>query len=652
MKLLYDIYMKKFKNFMRRIGKYTMAIIGCLTFLLCAGLYGCGIDAPEGEEYTAYNLYGTRVLYRPNNYSYDEAVGELGNARYYSILSYNILEYLYNIYGTHIENSKIKAILYGTDSLTQVEAEGIPEMSATNFNSTGALTEFYYDNIRYQITSINEVIKTSTYTNEAGIKYFEATQTLKGDTSKGWNWSVGYNYAGDLTGESPKPCGTIFENVNANNNILESVYSGVEFLDDEDNDNAYLNDWISKINKTNINYPEQFAGVQANTLTEHNKYYTGGYVDLLEYSIYKLVLGYTAEEIEDGIRISYDSTTGLPQITAEDKPITEALEDVRKMFEKLGSYVGITKDENVVEGEVSDVQKITDFILDVVIGQQSQVEVKYTISGSPVTAENKTTTITLNRDYENVVKNIVTYASTLSNIGAEDKYDEEENFIGRDFVTVDDAYMAAAVKFYRGDDFLIVPSDEDCFRDVPRNEYQSVCFMFGSEGMTISDIFLCFQYYAPDGVSKEEGKYADYLDINVNFRYYNAATDTLITLPLSGDNSSGKVRVKYGNLNDNAEDFYTMFTFAEEFTLNSIFDLDILTSDEFDGQEILINGTTKVKDYYHLNKSQTYGYYGSLNEEYIENDYFEICFDIDKVPGDMNTNYNFQVGFGYLGVAV
>ena len=323
------------------------------------------------------------------------------------------------------------------------------------------------------------------------------------------------------------------------------------------------------------------------------------------------------------------------------------------MFEKLGSYVGITRDETVVEGEVSDVQKITDFILDVVIGQQSQVNVKLkTTYPSSSGLSPKEETVTLNRDYENVVKNIVTHASTKSNIGAEDKYDEEENFIGRDFVTVDDAYMAAAVKFYRGDDFLIVPSDEDCFRDVPRNEYQSVCFMFGSAGMTISDIFLCFQYYAPDGVSKEEGKYADYLDINVNFRYYNAATDTLIILPLSGDNSSGKVRVKYGNLNDNAEDFYTMFTFAEEFTLNSIFDLDILTSDEFDGDEILINGTTKVKDYYHLNKSQTYGYYGSLNEEYVENDYFEICFDIDKVPGDMNTNYNFQVGFGYLGVAV
>ena len=651
MKLLYDIYMKKFKNFMRRIGKYTMAIIGCLTFLLCAGLYGCGIDAPEGEEYTAYNLYGTRVLYRPNNYSYDEAVGELGNARYYSILSKEILSNLYYIYGSYVENPNTRAILYGTDSLTQVEAEGIPKMDATNFNSTGAKIQYYYDNIRYQILSVDENL--TSYNSNGSNVSFDATQILKADTSKGWNWSVGYNYAGDLTGESPKPCVTIFENVVANNNILQSTYNGVYYQKRGTNEGIYQNDWISKINKTNINYSEQFAGVEANSLNDHNKHYTGGYVDLLEYSIYKLVLGYTAEEIEDGIRISYDSTTGLPQITAEDKPITEALEDVRKMFEKLGSYVGITRDENVVEGEVSDVQKITDFILDVVIGQQSQVNVKLkTTYPSSSGISPKEETVTLNRDYENVVKNIVTYASTLSYIGAEDKYDEEENFIGRDFVTVDDAYMAAAVKFYRGDDFLIVPSDEDCFRDVPRNEYQSVCFMFGSEGMTISDIFLCFQYYAPDGVSKEEGKYADYLDINVNFRYYNAATDTLITLPLSGDNSSGKVRVKYGNLNDNAEDFYTMFTFAEEFTLNSIFDLDILTSDEFDGQEILINGTTKVKDYYHLNKSQTYGYYGSLNEEYIENDYFEICFDIDKVPGDMNTNYNFQVGFGYLGVAV
>ena len=200
MKLLYDIYMKKFKNFMRRIGKYTMAIIGCLTFLLCAGLYGCGIEAPEGEEYTAYNLYGTRVLYRPNNYSYSEAVGELGNVRYYNILAFNILMDLYQVYGN-----------YG---INKIEAEKFITETQFNYNAN---EYYYYDNIRYQITNIE-----STLTTYEGSDYYVGTQKITADTSKGWNWSMGYTTdSGAGVPENNKD--TIFgTNISVNNNIIKN----------------------------------------------------------------------------------------------------------------------------------------------------------------------------------------------------------------------------------------------------------------------------------------------------------------------------------------------------------------------------------------------------------------------------------------------
>ena len=551
--------------------------------IVCVTLTGCmGSDPDNPDTDTGgINIAGVKVLRKPlEGYDFDGNVPENdGTTDFYYSLAYDIISALFSTYGNFNSDTAAGgewfAYLYRETGNTQM-GELAEQFAA---NPDGFL--YYYDAIRYQITDVQG--KTDTV-------------TVTADTSKGWNWSL------PITDSNYYPLiwfyGRKVEQVSSNQVETANLPKSGNISFTYEGLNYYYSGYDQDIY---IFTPSIFQSAFVNE----------DYINGLTYAIYSLVLGLQPNQMS----VSYDS--GLPVLTVEGYPATadqtsaeRALEDVKILFNQLGSYVGLTERNKVA---------ITNFVLDEIIGESAQQ-----LTGL------------YDLYYEDVVSAIVDYGGTLTTIG------EANEETGEGETTVGDSFMASEVVDYPYTSFFSsFEGDPFQYTDGPY-EYQSFVIMPSKE-TEITDIWLDFKYDAgKDGdLIYDESKF---LDINVSVRWNK------------GDGSPVKVLTKSIRIYDGMYSFGAEGSFLE-------FELDLSEMEggfgevvkvgQFNcpkalipnpltqGRVIPINGFTDARRYYKVIESESYGGYGVLDESRIEGSYLEVAFDVVKQPGDTTTNYAF-----------
>lgn len=171
---------------LRAKGKSFIAFLLVLILVIFSGgcVYG---DTPEES---GVDLLGIKVLSRPLSYDYNGAVPE-GSQNYYQQYADDILRYLYNVYGVvnqhadsfPFENSNVFADIIKYDEEPDPEIVALAEAWAADSTAGASASDtflYFYDAMRYQITSIVQDSATGEY-------------LVRADIGAAWNWSLPYN---------------------------------------------------------------------------------------------------------------------------------------------------------------------------------------------------------------------------------------------------------------------------------------------------------------------------------------------------------------------------------------------------------------------------------------------------------------------------
>ena len=450
------------------------------------------------------------------------------------------------------------------------------------------------------------------------------------------------------------------------------------------------------------------------------------YQDALEYAIYLFVLGYDYEvdgvESEDApffdFQIRHTDESGImePHVYVggwgnDYIPISEALDRVKALYADVGSYVGLTAPDPENPEEESNLDQIKRFILDKIIGLEKDDDGNY-VSTSTIQVTNSVRAsngylqtwvdingdgivdaselnitdsatlqrddISLDREYETVVQNILDYACDQVLIGGSD--DNEP-------VNIDTPFPISQIVDYAGDYFSLNYEDENgndddsmVLRHIEEAEYQALSFKFLPEyiGENVTDIWLVFEYGYPEADQDPTKTYLDELVINIGFNVYDSETGTLTKsntiqktikcgqAAFFSDYEAGimpdqnAVYIQEDDIGDLGSD--DTISIPGGIPIKMVFDdtmdnnvLNTAVSGTVTGDYtsvITINGDSDARNYYKLNNSTSYGQYGTFNEEmfFDKNDYFEIYFDVVKAKGidSENINYGFKVGLWTL----
>lgn len=557
--------------------------------IVCVTLTGCmGSDPDNPDTDTGgINIAGVKVLRKPlEGYDFDGNVPENeGTTDFYYSLSRNIVRQVFRTYG--IFNTNVDTMYSNVfDMLYQNSGnEKVGELANEMKNGDVDQFLYFYDAIRYQITSVDKA---------------SGNYRVTADTSKAWNWSLA------VSEENYMPFVYAHKGRTQSGNIITNTFSETEFTYN------YFNRYYSG---ATLPGDDEFV---LDTTDFQTAYVNEDYINGLTYAIYSLVLGLQPNEMS----VSYDS--GLPVLTVEGYPATadqtsaeRALEDVKILFNQLGSYVGLTERNKVA---------ITNFVLDEIIGENAQQ-----LTGL------------YDLYYDDVVSAIVDYSGTLTTIG------QASESTGEGETTVGESFIASEVVTYPYTSFFS-SFEGDPFQHIDKPyEYQSFVIMPSKE-TEITDIWLDFKYDAgKDGdLIYDESKF---LDINVSVRWKK------------GDGSPVKVLTKFIRIYDGMYSFGAEGSFLE-------FELDLSEMEggfgevvkvgQFNcpealipnpltqGRVIPINGFTDARRYYKVIESESYGGYGVLDESRIEGSYLEVAFDVVKQPGDTTTNYAFYTAIAGL----
>ena len=657
-----------------------------------------GNDGLNGEQLTSANLYGTKVLYRPDDYDYDIGSGGAtgdgsGTNDYYGKYAWNIINFIYRIY-TIADNIYI----YGDETINANN----PDFILDNI-------PYLYDSMRYQVNT--EALVTQRVVNHAdGTKTIEDLKennltyyVVGADISLSWNWGAPYDlklvYPDDyntedtnayLTFEKDTSTNTEFSIVKINNNI----YAPYDDL------NSGLDSFINKI-QTYYNYTfynqaseqglmKYYLGTSSATETEDEEY--SDFVKALEYAIYCYAIDIEPSQVS--VTFAQDGTPNFKIGTYAS--VDEALNQAKENFKKLGSFVGLS---------TRQIEKIKQWVLDNIIGQNvvsnNDYFYKYE-NATEIVTENADGTITysydfgnynsvneLGRNYEETVSNIIDNVCSEVSIGKNDD--------GSD-VTIDDRFPASEIMEYAGvannvygDDSFAVPGEENSSEKIRPYEYQSIAFMI-KEPTNVDTLSIAVKYDAGlDGT--QEGVYGEkYIEMIIDVNYYNHTTDELQVL------KSQKIKVYDGPFN--SSDLYLTSTGGkDEFITDSTAPKDHFSGVTFDdlgiknlssfnvdigggilktdvgqagyGSEKLITetplvltGTSNVRKYYEIVEPGS----SELDEEVIADgytylsgrfdsdmfggaegcDYLEVTFKVIKEIGDLGSNYRFYAG-AYLG---
>ncbi len=574
-----------------RFFQVAFAVVICFTLAGCAGT---SPDSPDWD--TGINLEGVKVLRKPLSYSFDENVPENdGTTDFYYALSNDILTQLFAIYGNFNNSSLIATdenyIPLFDNILQQINSETnnaqLTEL-AEQFAANPDGFVYFYDAIRHQVTSVQQDAATGNY-------------VVTTDTSRAWNWSITANIEG-----YPSLVYGLISNLQENGMLVSNNFTEEQFT------YSYFNEYYTGLRPvgTEIFFPTQFQSAYVNE----------DYINGLTYAIYSLVLGL------EPAAMTVDYTSGSPVLTVEGYAATadqtsaeRALEEVKILFNQLGSYVGLTERNKTA---------ITQFVLDEIIGERAQID------------PTLPTPYSYDLYYEDVVSAIVDYCGTLTTIG------QASEETGEGETTVGDSFMASVVEDYPATSFFTT-FDEDPFAYVEPSEYQSLVLMpaVTEENPTIriTDMWLDFQYDANrDGNAIYDESLS--IDIEVVVRWNKGdgsdireVRQTITVVDGPADPGEDGTTLEF--------EFETLF--GEVVEIGAFNCPAALTPP--DGERVItLTGLTDARRYYKVMESSTYGGYGVLDESRIEGSYLEIAFNVTKTPGDTATNYEFYTAISNL----
>ncbi len=613
---------------------------------------------------SALNLYGTKVLYRPDDYDYNVGSGaQNGEVNdYYGQFAYYILRDLFNMYALTDEN----LVLGSVDG----ESGRLPDFEESNI-------AYLYDSNRYKVDTIGYV------TNAVIIGDDESqTQTelenpfyvVGADLSVKWNWTI--------------EADTAEENLKAFI-YADTTQSGVTPV--QQDDHVYVNVgqspsqaieqyYTSEENFAISTYQELF--LSTSDPTDYENY--SDLVKALEYVIYCYAVDY---DDFDAVTVEYDDESITVQI-GDFESVDEALQEAKDRFTVLGSYVGlvdrqITKIQNWVLNNIIGDNALND---DDLFSSYQNVTVYMNESGEILgynfnDSNTSSSHSVLGRDYQTAVENIISGVSQYVLIG--------------DGVTIDQRFLASEMAEYVGDMFLIAddtnfPAESTLPTHIPAQEYQSAVIM-PRESLDMYGLVIALKYDADlDGT--EEGVYDRdrYIEIIVDINYYDSSTQTRQVL------ASRQVKVYDGPydinyLNDGSGESGDGTTAPVDHTSALMFDFeeaihvgqfstdigggilmtDVGTVGNYEGEPfistnpLVLVGTNDARRYYEIVEYGTNPEYdtdeldpgktylsGRLNSEmFAENngsDYIEITYKVIKDAGDMDTNYKFYTGIALV----
>lgn len=580
-------------------------------------------------------LYGTKVLYRPEHYDFDQGGGSY--ASYYAKYAYTILANLINVYGVssatnqylEIKNYIYDTIRYKTYAIAEVTTEIDQEGSSSTLDTPRFVVFVNADadwNMTMQYTDENISLQAYPYTlNERFIDINDTT-----------SYEISFDYIDE---ETYLP--NIYYNTKGEEyqqSILAPTYDG-EFTTDPENEN--FNSLINSGNYSDV-------------------------VKAVEYALYCFALDLTP----DPVTFTEGTTATQPiNVSIGGQSAQSQLDYIKEVFNNMGSTVGVSSRMQT---------KLIDWILDTIIGEDARAndtvvyydnatknkDGSYTLGTSSKTVPNA-------RDYENVVTNIVSTVCEQVQIG--NVNDEDVN--------VDDRFLASEVRDFWGDLFSIdVNNEEDPFVNIPAMEYQSAVLMFNDDledidyinddytttkvkGHKVENLWLVFQYDAGnDGLNNVDPNASITIQVHLN-AYINGvymqdvAESQMITVPDGPMDYGNTGMVMFLNIGDTKNGL--IFNSFNTEVGNGI----LKAMDKYDGSTLISDplilvGTTELKDYYKLIEPEepledgtTYTY-GILDHTKLtgadQTDYLEIAYEVIKVAGDTETNYKFQTGIAFI----
>ena len=654
-----------------------------------------GNDGLNGEQLTSANLYGTKVLYRPDDYDYDIGSGGSsgdgsGTNDYYGKYAWGIINYLYNIF--EIANQQY---IYG-DTENDILANN-PDFILDNI-------PYLYDSMRYQVNT--EAVVTQRVVNHAdGTKTVEdltvnnlTYYVVGADISLAWNWGAPYDLK--LDGQKTNAyltdsefTVTFYKNTNEEEcydyiSIGNNIYNGYSLMDDfTTNSTTYYTDINSMFLSDFMKY---YLGTSSASETEDEEY--SDFVKALEYAIYCYAIDLEPSKVS--VTFAQDGTPNIKIGTYAS--VDEALNQAKENFKKLGSFVGLS---------TRQIEKTKQWVLDNIIGTDvvSNNDYFYIYKNAiEIVTEKADGTITysydfgiyesaneLRRNYEETVSNIIDNVCSEVSIGKNDD--------GSD-VTIDDRFPASEIMEYAGvannvygDDSFAVPGEENSSEKIRPYEYQSIAFMI-KKPTNVDTLSIAVKYDAGlDGT--QEGVYGEkYIEMIIDVNYYNHTNDELQVL------KSQKIKVYDGPFN--FHDLYLTSTGGKsKFVTDSTAPEDHFSGVRFDELKIknlssfnvnigggilktdvgkkgyskdllitetplVLTGTSNVRKYYEIVEPGS----SELDEEVIADeytylsgrfnsdmfggaegcDYLEVTFKVIKEIGDLGSNYRFYAG-AYLG---
>lgn len=671
---------------MKKRSKYRfLSIIFCFMFMLFAGcdggMGGIGGDSPK-------SLDGVKVLSKPATYSFSEAVGDYASEYYYNLFARETLKNLYNVY----ENMEYD--LNKNELLKDIDINN----GETYENFSDEKNKFYlFDSLRYTIKNI-------TNTNDENGNLVR--QTIIIDTNSKWNWTI-ENKAGVYSNIFEKMIITSPYNniVTYNSTTGEIIISGRTLLELLDLAGSTISPSFGQIYDSNNEAKKEGTNVtnywsspyyqkEIEGKTDAQIDVVNYFQDAFEYVTYLFVLGYDYVNVsedgnktpsEDAPLFTFTTTYGADGLISGisvngwgNTPISigDALGKVKALYKDQGGYIGITAENK---------EQIKRFIQDVVLGENAykqeynQISIglyenteESGVASQPV----KTGELKLNRNYDKIIENVIDYACGEAPIGYDSTYDNGDGTTGKT-IGLDSPYVVSKITDYKGDYFFANYENNDdsqMFKYIDAAEYQSMV-LYPQEtelNVPLSDIWIGFEYFENPDSSKTM---AESITINVGFRYFSStANGGQGEIVCSGEK---QLEVKYGKNgevsgeNPDVNWVYIGYSELEQGQYDIALTKDLAIKTKFNsnigngvinpfvsGTEIttnyaskLISGTDKAREYYKLNPSSSYGFYGTLDESKfsVQNagadacDFLELYFDVVKVKGASGINYNYKV---------
>lgn len=676
--------------------------IFAVVMMICISLLfvGCGNTDNSDDDFdwsgggngsqteATNNLYGTKVLYRPDSYDYDTGSGgEAGKPNdYYGQYAFAILNGLFNLYAIP-QKQRVTELL-------------------DNFKNETFYNDYYYylyDSIRYKVDTIGKVTQTKTIGGEAtnlSTPYY----IIAADKSQQWKWSFDINYN---SMEVPLNQTTTYSGMA---NYYNFVYVSSKNLPIE---YSTLQDYTKTIFKSAVAYQQVIEinqnGIPKN-INKYNQIFLGtdlqddysnysDFVKTLEYVIYSYALDLEPQLVSVTINSPTNAIPYTVKIGAY-ATVDAALADIKALFKKMGSFVGltnrqITKLQNWIKTNVIGLDDTikNDTFYDYSTGGITEIlNEANQVVGFEFNQQGDAKIADLGRDYSKAVDTIVKSVCKNVSIG--------ENSDGSD-VTIDDRFLASEIMEYSKNMFEIIDdnnfpigssaTDENVLRPL---EYQSAVLML-NKPMGIMEVDVAIKYDADlDGT--EEGVYNmdKFIDIIVELNYYNHDADKMFVV------DSKKMRVydgPYSMTFEGVEADLPEFHGTAMLSVSNIAEegKDLLVSQEIAGVQgqllpvkafnpdvgngilktdvgingygddpkvsqkpLVLTGTTDVRKYYNIveptdqelgNDADRFTYItGRLNPKKFSgsdgSDYLEITYKVLKEKGNTTKNYKFYTG--------